>query len=456
MLAAVVHNMKIDDETVAELMEIQEDLHWGIGRDRKKASIGVHNLDAVHAPFVFKAVPPDSVRFVPLDKSEEMTLREVLEKHEKGIAYKHLVDWAPKCPLLVDRDGQVLSMPPIINGELTRVSRNTRNLFLDVTGTNYNAVAKSLNILVTALADMSAEIERVTVEYNDHTESSPDLSPQRMQFHIGHANEILGLHLTESEIIKCLKKCRLDAKKVGKMALEVLIPAYRIDFLHEIDLVEEVAIGYGYYRMKPTLPVAVTIGEEHAAGKLAETVRQILTGLGFTEVMNFTLINEDVHYTKMQKKLGKAARLANPVSMEYTTLREELLPGLMQNLMDNRSESFPQRLFEVSDVVKVNMRAESRCERRLHSAGLVSYANANFTEIKSVVEALLANVGLKKWQVNATGHPSFIDGRAACVAAGKRQVGVLGEVHPQVLNNFELENPVAAFEVDLEPLIATE
>jgi phenylalanyl-tRNA synthetase beta chain len=454
MLAAVARNIKIDEETIAELMEIQEDLHWGIGRNRKKASIGVHNLDAVHAPFMFEAVPPDSVRFVPLDKNGEMTLQKVLEEHEKGIAYRHLVDWAPRYPLLVDKDNQVLSMPPIINGELTRVSSDTRNLFLDVTGTDYNAVSRSLNVLVTTLAEMDAEIEKVTVEYPNHTESSPDLSPQRMQLHTAYANETLGLHLTKSEAKKCLEKCRLDAKKVGEMTFEVLIPAYRIDLLHEIDLVEEVAIGYGYYRMKPTLPLAVTVGEEHAAGKLAGTVRQILTGLGFTEVINFTLTNEETHYAKMQKKRGKAARLANPVSIEYTILREELMPGLMQNLMDNRSESLPQRLFEVSDVVKVNMRVENRCERRLHSAGVVSYANANLTEIKSVVEALLANVNLKKWQINATEHPSFIEGRTACLTAGNRQVGVLGEIHPQVLNNFELENPVAAFEVDLEPLLS--
>jgi phenylalanyl-tRNA synthetase beta chain len=454
MLAAVVRHIKIDEDTVAELMEIQEDLHWGIGRDRKKASIGVHNLDAVHAPFTFEAVPPDSVRFVPLDKTEEMTLQKVLERHEKGIAYRHLVDWASRYPLLVDKDNQVLSMPPIINGELTRVSSDVRNLFLDVTGTDYNAVSRSLNVLVTTLAEMDAEIEKVTVEYPNHTESSPDLSPQRMQLRTAYANETLGLHLTELEAKKCLKKCRLDAKKVGEMTLEVLIPAYRIDLLHEIDLVEEVAIGYGYYRMKPTLPIVVTVGGEHAAGKLAGSVRQILTGLGFTEVMNFTLTNEETHYAKMQKKEGKAARLANPVSIEYTILREELMPGLMQNLMDNRSESFPQRLFEVSDVVKVNMRVENRCERRLHSAGVVSYANANFTEIKSVVEALLTNVDLKKWQINAAKHPSNIEGRTVSLTAGNRQIGVLGEIHPQVLNNFELENPVAAFEVDLESLLA--
>jgi phenylalanyl-tRNA synthetase beta chain len=344
-------------------------------------------------------------------------------------------------------------MPPIINGELTRVDYSTRNLFLDVTGTDYNAVSRSLNVLVTALADMGATVEKVTVEYPDHREESPNLTPQKMQLRVAYANELLGLHLSETEAVKCLKKCRLDAKRIGKMMLEVAVPAYRIDVLHEIDLVEEIAIGYGYYRMKPTLPISVTVGEEHEAGKLASTARQILIGFGFAEVMNFTLTNEDTQYVKMQKKQGKAARLANPVSIEYTILREELLPGLMQNLMDNRSESFPQRLFEVSDVVKVNPQRESRCERRLHVAGVVSYAGANFTEIKSVVEALLVNLGLKKWRINAVKDTSFIEGRAAAISIGKRQIGVLGEVHPQVLNNFALENPVVAFEVDLENLL---
>jgi phenylalanyl-tRNA synthetase beta chain len=453
MLAAVVRSIKLDQDTVAELMEIQEDLHWGIGRDRKKASIGVHNLDAVKSPFEFKAVSPEARKFVPLDKSEEMTLQEILEKHEKGIAYRHLVDWAPEYPLLVDRDNQVLSMPPIINGELTRVGGNTRNLLLDVTGTDYNAVARSLNVLVTALADMGGSIEKVRVEYPDHAEESPNLAPQRMQLHLTYANKLLGLNLSEVRAIKCLKKCRLDAKKAEKTVLDVTIPAYRIDILHEIDLVEEIAIGHGYYRMKPTLPVTITVGEEHKAGKLANITRQIMIGLGFTEVMNFMLSNEDTQYVRMQKKRGKAARLANPVSTEYTILREELLPGLMQNLMDNRSESFPQRLCEVSDVIVVNMEAESRCERRLHIAGAVSYANANFTEAKSIVEALLANLGLKRWQVTVAEHPSYIEGRVAIISLRKKQVGMVGEIHPQVLNNFELENPVVAFEIDLEGLI---
>jgi phenylalanyl-tRNA synthetase beta chain len=453
MLAAVVRNISLDEDDISELMEMQEDLHWGIGRNRKKASIGVHNLDVVTPPFTFTAIEPDKARFVPLDRTEEMSLREILEKHEKGTAYRQLVDWASKYPLLVDKDGKVLSMPPIINGELTRVSSRTTNLFLDVTGTDLKAVERSLNVLATALADMGGTIEKVHVKYPDHTVVSPDFTPQKAKLRINYANEMLGLKLSEAQVIESLKKCRLDARILKTGLVEVSIPAYRIDMLHEVDLVEEVAVGYGYYRLKPSIPETVTIGEQHPAHRLANTVRQIMTGLSFTEVMNFTLTNEVAHYEKMRQKARSVIKLANPVSAEYTILRETLLPILMKNLADNKHESFPQRLFEVSDVGCINMRAETRVERRLHVAAVSSHSTANFTEIKSAVEALLSNMGLKQWEIRAVKHPSFIDGRAAAVFLKRKEIGVLGEVHPEVLNNFELENPASAFEIDLEVFV---
>jgi len=452
MLAAVVRNMKLDENAIVDLMDMQEDLHWGLGRDRKKASIGVHNLDVVTPPFTFTAVEPDKVKFVPLDKTEEMSLREILEKHDKGMAYKHLVDWAPKYPLLIDKNGQVLSMPPIINGELTRVTSKTTNLFLDVTGTDYVAVERSLNVLATALADMGGTIEKVHVKYPDHTVVSPDLTPQKMTIRVNYANEMLGLKLTDAQVVESLRKCRLDAKKVRNNLVEVAIPAYRIDVLHEVDLVEEVAIGYGYYRLKPTIPETLTIGEPHPTHRTANIVRQIMTGLGFTEVMNFTLINEVVHYEKMRLNARNVIKLANPATAEYTILRESLLPSLMKNLMDNKHESFPQRLFEVSDVGRINQRVETRCERRLHVAGVSSHSTANFTEIKSCVEALLHNMGLKRWEIKPTRHPSFLEGRAAVIYLKRKELGVLGEIHPEVLNNFELENPTSAFEIDMEEI----
>ena len=453
MLAAVVYGMKLDEDAVVELMEMQEDLHWGLGRDRKKASIGIHNLDVVKPPFTFTAVEPTSVKFVPLGKTEEMNLKEILEKHDKGMAYAHLVDWAPKYPLLIDRDGAVLSMPPIINGELTRVDVNTKNLFLDITGTSYDAVEKSLKVLVTALADMGGKIEKVRVKCPDRTIISPDLSPEKIRLRVDYANRLLGLEVSEAEAVKYLRRCRLDAKRVDKGVLEVSFPAYRVDILHEADLVEEVAIGYGYDRLKPSIPAALTVGEQHPAHRVGNVVRQIMVGLGFLEVMNFTLTNERVHYEFMRLKAEKPVRLANPVSTEYTIMREALLPGLMNSLAENKHESFPQRLFEVSDVAKINARLEGMCERRLHVAAVSSHSIANFTEVKFYCEALLANFGFKKWQIKEARHASFLEGRTAAVYIRGKCLGVLGEIHPEVLNNFELENPTVAFEIDLEPLI---
>ncbi len=453
MLGAVVRNMKLDEDAVREIMEMQEDLHWGVGRDRRKASIGVHNLDTVKPPFTYLAADPDEVKFVPLAKTEEMTLREILEKHEKGAAYKHLVDWSPKYPLLIDDDGKVLSMPPIINGELTRVDAETRNFFLDVTGPDLRAVKQSLNVLVTALADMGGIIESVKVKYPDKTIVSPDLTPQKMKLRRSYANELLGLRLSENKIVECLKKCRLNARKAEDGTIEVEIPAYRIDILHEVDLVEEVAIGYGYYRLKPTKPKTVTTGSFHEATRLANVVRQIMIGLGFTEVMNFILTNNDIQFRRMRRKPEKTVKIANPTSSEYNIARTSVLPSLMKNLMDNKHESFPQKIFEVSDIINVNMKAECRSERHLHVAGVSAHSTANFTEIKSTVEAFLTNLGLSRWKIKPTSNSSFIEGRVACIQLGNKNIGFLGEIHPEVLNNFELENPVCGFEINLEHLL---
>ncbi len=453
MLGAVVRGMRLDDESVRELMEIQEDLHWGVGRDRKKASIGVHNMNSVQPPFTYTTADPEAVRFVPLDKANEMSLKEILERHEKGITYKNLLEEASRYPLLIDSQKRVLSMPPIINGELTRVDNHTRNLFIDVTGTDYNAVTKSLNVLVTALADMGGAIESIPVKYPDHTVVSPDLTPQKMELRVDYAGRLLGLKLSEAEAIRNLRKCRLDAKKASKGVLEVSIPAYRIDILHEIDLVEEVAIGYGYYRLRPTTPATVTTGKHYRTSEIATNVRQIMIGMGFTEAMNFILTNEATHYRKMGKRVGEAVRIANPVSAEYSILREDLLPSLMTNLMDNRHKSHPQRIFEVSDVIRIREEVETRSERRLHASAVSSHPTANFTEIKSYLEALLTNLGLTNWKVKATRHPSFLQGRVAAIYVKQRKIGVVGEIHPEVLNNFELENPTCGFEIDLEGVL---
>jgi phenylalanyl-tRNA synthetase beta chain len=453
VVSAVVRDLNVDYEAIRELMEMQEALHWMVGRDRKKASIGVHNLDAVEPPFAYVTYAPNEIKFVPLDKTEEMTPQEVLEKHEKGIAYKSEVDWASRYPLIVDRNGDVLSFPPIINGELTRVVEDTRNLFIDVTGTELNAISRSLNVLVTALADMGGIIENVRVEYSDQVLVTPDLTPQRMKLHVDYSNERLGLNFSEAQTIEALQKSRLDAEKVETGVLDVTIPAYRTDILHEIDLVEEVAIGYGYYNLTPTIPATVTTGKQHRVSEVAADVRQIMIGLGFVEALNFVLANEVDHYQKMRRKPEGLVTLANPVSTEYSIIRNDLLPSLMKNLADSKHHVFPQQMFEVSDVIKLDDDSETYTERRIHAAAVSSHPTANFTEIKSILESLLMNLRLKNWTVKETNHPSFLQGRAARVSLGDTELGVVGEIHPEVLNNFELENPTGAFEIDLQKII---
>ena len=453
VVSAVVRGLNIDYETIRELMEMQEALHWMIGRDRKKASIGVHNLDAVEPPFSYVTYAPDEIRFVPLDKTEEMTPQEVLEKHEKGMAYKSEVDYASRYPMIVDRKGQVLSFPPIINGELTRVVEDTKNLFIDVTGTELNAISRSLNVLVTALADMGGAVETVRVEYSDQVLITPDLTPQKMKLHVDYSNERLGLNFSEAQTIEALQKSRLDAKVAEKGVLDVTVPAYRTDILHEIDLVEEVAVGYGVFRLEPSKPASVTTGKPHKVSEVTSSVRQIMVGLGFTEALNFVLTNEVDHYQKMLQAPENLVTLANPVSTDYSIIRNDLLPSLMKNLAVSKHHVFPQRMFEVSDVITLDDKSETYTERRIHVAAVSSHPTANFTEIKSILESLLMNLGFTDWTVRETEHPSFLAGRAATISLGDMELGVVGEIHPEVLNNFELENPTGAFEIDLQKII---
>ncbi len=454
VVSAVVRGLNIDYDAIKELMEMQEALHWMIGGDRKKASIGVHKLDAVEPPFSYVTCAPNEVKFVPLDKTEEMSLQEVLEKHEKGVAYKSQVDWASRYPLIIDRTGKVLSFPPIINGELTKVDENTQNLFIEVTGTELNAVSRSLNVLVTALADMGGIIETVRVEYSDQVLVTPDLTPQQMKLHVDYSNERLGLNFSEAQTIDAKQKSRLDAKMVEKGVLDVTIPAYRTDILHEIDLVEEVAVGYGVFRLKPTKPTAVTTGKQHWFSVVATDVRQIMVGFGFAEALNFVLTNEVDHYQKMRRKPEGLVTLANPVSTDYSIIRNDLLPSLMKNLTVSKHHVFPQQMFEVSDVIKLDDSSETYTERRIHVAAVSSHPTANFTEIKSILESLLMNLDLKNWAVKEVEHPSFLQGRAATISLGNMEFGVVGEIHPEVLNNFELENPTSAFELDLQQIIS--
>ncbi|MCS7131270.1 MAG: phenylalanine--tRNA ligase subunit beta, partial [Hadesarchaea archaeon] len=401
--------------------------------------IGIHDLDKVRPPFRYTTVAPEGIRFVPLDMDRELTPSEILREHPKGVKYAHLLRDFDRYPLIVDADGNVLSMPPIINGELTRVTERTRRLFIDVTGTHERAVNQALVILMTGLAERGFKLGSISVRYPGRSIRVPDLKPGRKRLSVRAANEMLGLNLKPREVAGIMRRMRFGVAKASGDSLSLLVPPYRTDILHEVDLIEELAVGYGYDRLEPTLPKVATVGERHPLEALSYKVRRVLTGLGFLEVMTFTLTNPRANFELMRIE-GKAATIANPISEEYTILRTWLIPCLMSVLRENRLHPLPQRIFEVGDVVLLDEEAETgaRDVRRVAAAAVGDVGN--FTYIKAVAEAVLRELGVSH-EVKPLEHPSFLQGRAAELVAGGRRIGMIGELHPEVILNFELEHP---------------
>ncbi|MHA2270091.1 MAG: phenylalanine--tRNA ligase subunit beta, partial [Promethearchaeota archaeon] len=381
IVCGVIRDIDLDEDEVATLMNIQEDLHWAVGRNRKKVAIGVHDLDKVVPPYRYTAVTPDSVSFNPLHgDGYPMNLEEILLLHEKGIEYAHILEGKEVYPIIFDSKGEVLSFPPIINGVLTTVTDDTKNLFLDLTGTDFKAINLALNILSTTLADMGAKIESVTVDYEEEKEIiTPNLEPTKWEVEVDYINKVIGLELSLPEMIKCFRKVRMNAEKSNKTGyMDILVPAYRGDIMHPVDFTEECAIGYGYFNLPLTIRLG-GIGKYHPIQDYSNRIRKIMIGAGYLEVLNFILTS-----------------IANPVSKEYNTTRTHLLPKLMNTLLFNRSEEKPIRIFEVGDVLLLDSKEETRVKREVHLSAVSYHENADYTELKSTLDFIITSLGYEK------------------------------------------------------------
>jgi len=444
VVTALVKNVSMTDELIASLMDLQEKLHLGIGRGRKKVAIGVHNFEPVEPPFVYKAVDPNSVQFVPLAKVESMTMTEILKKHEKGIDYAHLLENFDKHPLIVDSNNNVLSYPPIINGSLTEVTPFTADLFIDVTGTNKKAINYALNIVTTALAERGGEIYTTTVNYGNESCITPDLHPVNRNLSINYVNKILETKMSAKEISICLKKMGYDVI-MGTEELSVGIPAWRADILHHIDLVEDVSVGFGYDKFETDFPKDLTFGKELPNRNLYDGLRSILIGLGFNEVTTFTISNEKDEFEKIGLKTGGRATIENPIGEEYSCLRVGLIPSLLKILNENRHHPLPQQIFELGVVVDEKFKNQ-------HFLGAVKIdAKANFTECKSFVDAVMRDSGTS-YNIKDFNHPGFVKGRCASIIYDGKEIGFFGELHPKTISNFELEHPIIGIEIKAELL----
>lgn len=444
VVGAVIKGVSLDDKSIRSLMELQEKLHLTVGRKRAKVAIGVHDLDKVHPPFVYRAVPPESISFVPLAKEERMTLAEVLEKHEKGRDYKQLLDGKDLYPVILDARNEVLSFPPIINGRLTTVTTDTRNLFIDVTGTDQNTINGVLNIVCTSIAERGGVIETISLR-GEEKGMTPNLRPKQWLLDVDRTNAALGLELEPLAMCQCLTRMGYSAEPKGRK-VKVSSSPVRMDLIHVADVVEDVAIGYGYENFGNSKPISRTVGGERRMERVADLVRQMLVGYGHWEVTTLTLSSMDEQFCKVPFPEVPAVEVLNPVSEDHNCLRVQLIPSLLTVLRRSRHRDLPQRVFEVGDVV-------IDTKRRKHLAVMSIHSKAGFTEMKSLAEGVLKELGVQCSLVPGE-MGMFIPGRCAMVKVNGRTVGHFGELHPQVITAYELGHPVIAFELDLQDLMS--
>ena len=448
---AKIENVDFSGDKLKYVMDFQENLHWVIGRDRKKVAIGIHNADVVKGPFKYIATPKDANAFVPLEKDVEMTPDEILTQHEKGKDYAHLIESFDKYPLILDCDDNILSMPPIINGELTKLNEDTTNIIVDVTGTDERAVNQALNIICSSFAEVGGQIKSMEVRYADKTIVTPDLTPQEQNVHVDTANELIGgTSLTAEDIKELLLKARFGAEIIDDNEVKAIIPAYRVDILHEVDVVENIAVQYHINDVVAKLPDINTVAYENNWFKAESTIREVMIALGFQEVMSLMLTNEEAHYAKMNQEEKPHVQVARPITIDRTMIRTSLINSLMEFLEDNKHEDLPQKIFEIGDVLYLDETKENKTVASKKLAGVICHSTANFTEIKSVVTSVLSNLGYTM-EISDSENKTFIEGRAADVE-GKAQKGTVngffGEVSPEVITNFTLEYPVIAFEIE--------
>ena len=452
---AVVKGVKLSDAAIRHIMRFQDKMDQTYGRGRRRTSIGIYDFDLVSPPLHYTVSKPNEMKFTPLGFSEELTLAEILEKHPKGIEYGHIVKPFDVWPIFIDSKSKVLSFPPIINSnDLGRVTVDTRNVLVEVTGTTYKTVLYTLINVILALADRGGAIYSVDVHYPYEglgTIVTPDLKTEKMHLKIEYIRKVMGIPLSLKEIVDLLERARYGVAEATESEVVVEIPCYRPDIMHPIDIVEDIAIAYDLNRMQPRWPQISTVGGLLRETQLRDLVRELMVGLGYQEVLTFTLTSPEVLFGRMNIPSGRVVEITNPKVSSMTCLRSWLLPTLMEFLSRNTHVEYPQRIFEVGYCV-VHDETQMNKSRDIEKLACVTiHSNAGFSEAKSVLDALFTNLGLE-YSLEEENHGSFIEGRVGAIIVKGEKIGLIGEIHPQVLQNWGLENPAAALEINLSEI----
>ncbi len=450
-VTAVVKNIDFDDPLIRSIIQMQEKLHVTHGRRRRKVAIGLHNLEPIEFPVIYTTKPPE-FKFRPLGERFEKNLTQILTEMHTGREYAWIVEEFKEYPMILDSKSMVLSMPPIINGEYTRIDEATSNLFIDVTGTDLKAITEVLNIITTTFADRGAEVFAVENHYPDGSViKTPDLRPKTMELELEYINKTLGMKYTLEEAADLLAKMGHDSKLGNNLTVEY--PCYRTDIMHPMDLVEDIAIAYGYDKFSPEIPEIATEAGEYPIEIFSRGLRNFLIGYGFQEVVTFMMSNPEKLFNHMALPVEAIAETSNPKMEGYRCLRNKLIPGLMEVLSSNKHYPYPQNIYEVDDVILLDPTTETgaRSERRLAVA--LCHSKANFSEIKAVFESIINNLNVKA-EIKEGGLDCFIKGRRFIAYLGKEILCWAGEVKPESLEAWDLEIPVAALEMNVEILFS--
>ena len=441
----IAKNGKIDDKTIKQLMTMQEDLHFGIGRKRKKSSIGIHDLDKISFPLIYTTTTKNH-KFIPLNSEKELSISKILSDTETGKDYGSLLGQSSQVPIIVDANKNTVSFPPIINAAITTVTTKTKNLFVEVTGINKDDAEDMLSVVATVLQSAGFTLEHIQI--SGVKNSSPKLQEKKMIVDPSLINQTLGLNLNTTKIITSLKKSRLTALSKGKKII-CSIPAYRFDIFGPMDLVEEVALGYGIQNFEPTISPSQTIGQTNPLSLQLKSLDQTMIGLGFLEALNSSLSSKRVLYDMTNRDSKKIISVLDSKSQEHTILRDSILPGLIENLSRNIHESYPQKMFETGSIFNL----DNPISEKTNLAVISAHKDANFTEIKSVLQTVL-KIGFGiQIETKTVIDSSFKNGHCANIIFNKNIVGIIGEIDSKIIDNYKIRVPVVGFEISLSDSI---
>ncbi len=438
--ASLVKNLNLDSKIIEYIIDMQEKLHLSLGRDRKKIAIGLHDFDKVKAPFTYKAVQGNGISFVPLGMESKLTPEEILKVHPKGMEYAHLLSGSSLYPVIVDRENNVLSFPPIINGTLTEINEKTKNIFIDVTGNDLFTVLNTLNIITTNLIDLGGIAYRVKVDYGKFSLYLPDLGEEKYYISQKTVHDVLGEKIPVNKIHDSLLSMGYSVRKSGD-GFSVGVPPYRIDIMHQVDIVEDGIKAYGYGNISLSLPQKFSMGKEVEVERIKTRIRKIMVGMGYIEVMNLTFTSPERNFHKFGIETKITPRIENPVVEDQTIFRTWIFPMLMETLENNRHRSLPQKIFEVGKVY--------RDFETVHLGAVSEESDSSFTKVKGTVGRIFSSLGLK-FSEEESNFPFLINGRQAWILLEGKYAGFYGEVHPGIIEKFNLGNPVTMLEIYLD------